>query len=66
MGEQEPLRLVEINWSEGLVAAQALHVETGLLMTQKSVDPQTDRESSLEVMNRIHRDLIIHPYPQTS
>jgi hypothetical protein len=25
MGEQEPLRLVEITWSEGLVAVQALH-----------------------------------------
>jgi hypothetical protein len=46
MGEQEALQLVEITWSEGLVAAQALHGETGLLMMQKGVDPQTDRLSS--------------------
>jgi hypothetical protein len=40
MGEQEPLRLVEITWSEGLVALQALHGVVGLLLKQKRVDPQ--------------------------
>jgi hypothetical protein len=45
-GEQEPLQLVEITWSEGLVAVQALHGETGLMMMQRGVDPQTDRRSS--------------------
>ena len=46
MGEQEPLLLVEITWSEGLIAVQALHGVVGLLMMPKGVDPKTDRRRS--------------------
>ena len=46
MGEQEPLLLVEITWSEGLIAVQALHGVVGLLLNQKRVDPQKELTES--------------------
>ena len=57
MGEQEPLRLVEINWSKGLITVQALHVVVGLLLKQKRLDPQRVLTESRKSHEQIFVDL---------
>jgi hypothetical protein len=52
MGEQEALQLVEITWSEGLVAAQTMHGVLGLLLMHKRVARRQNRRGAQEVVNR--------------